>query len=51
MTEICQLCIDCDDDLCCGKKCHKTGQCVITEDCFAECEDGIGGFIGRILIL
>ena len=44
---ICELCVDCDDVGCSGKDCYKEGSCIITEDCFKECE----GFIGKILIL
>ncbi len=50
---LCQLCIDCDDCGCSGKDCHKNlpnGRCIITKDCFKECEEGIGGFIGQIPI-
>jgi hypothetical protein len=46
----CELCIDCDDDGCPGKHCHKEGPCVIADDCDEPCREGLGGFIGTIPI-
>ena len=50
MEKFCELCVDCEDGWCCGRYCHKnTKRCIITDDCFKQC-DGIGGFIGEIPI-
>lgn len=50
-SRICEICIDCEDTICAGKQCHKENRCEITDDCFTQCEEGIGGFIGKIPIL
>ena len=55
MNKKCELCIDCNVYECSGKDCHKPNIdtvfiCNITDDCFEPCENGIGGFTGRIPI-
>jgi hypothetical protein len=52
MGKLCELCLDCDDTICTGKKCYKNdgSPCIIEEKCRTKGCEEIGGFIGKIPI-